>query len=529
MKSRNVILAAAFSMFFILAGCSSDKHSITIPSDEDVSLESSSSFTLDDLDDILNEASSSSKKAISSSSTKEKVSSSSTKRTGSSSSKKSSRSSSSKKTEPKSSSSQKVTLPERKHCIDDTSSTIVKALAKVKDNSVDMFKAFGKRDIDQIRTDSKSALEMYRKILKKSPNSCEAQIGYAITSVINLSNDTLLDAIIDTYRSGENSSSLNEDNVINNIINTANEISTGKKTITQKVQEEIINYELPTIDSAIVYLQNILDEDDYTLNIAIDGQQKELDKSEFAPALGLLFAVKAFFTMASSINLEFSNKNTYDWINDFRTIKDYNLNKKQTQAVRMVVSLIGFDKMFTTVYNDRIKDWNSIPDLLDSAFTEARSGFKYSIKESSKPGKQDNDIYVVGDGADADVSIDDIQDIITALDIALDAIESPYKVNTDGINVTIDVRKFFESNKSIFNYAPYYAYSDESNLCSYYFTNAEGDSTLDFCTFIERDYESTEEMKKSIVFPDPSFGGIFPYIKTQEDLWDLLEDIKDNL
>ena len=36
-------------------------------------------------------------------------------------------------------------------------------------------------------------------------------------------------------------------------------------------------------------------------------------------------------------------------------------------------------------------------------------------------------------------------------------------------------------------------------------------------------------MKKSIVFPDPSFGGIFPYIKTQEDLWDLLEDIKDNL
>ena len=235
--------------------------------------------------------------------------------------------------------------------------------------------------------------------------------------------------------------------------------------------------------------------------------------------------------MASSINLEFSNKKTYDWINDFRTIHSdkKELNGKQVQAVKMVVSLIGFDKMFTTVYDNRLDAWKTIPDLLDSAFTEARSGFKYSIKESTTPGMQDNDIYVVGDDADADVSIDDIQNIITALDVALDALEAPYKVKTKGINVTIDVRKFFQKNKGIFNYAPYYSYSDETNLCSYYFTNAQGDSTLSFCSFIDRESHTKEEMETYITFPDPTFGGILPYTKTQKDVWDLLEDIKNNM
>lgn len=522
MKVKSVFLAAAFSISFLIAGCSSDDHSVSTPDDEEVSVESSSSFTLDDLDDILNELSSSSEKKATSSSATKKTS---------SSSKTTAKSSSSKKTSAKSSSSQKVTKPENKRCIDDTTKAIKKALEKVKANSVEMFKAFGKKDIDKIKTDSRSTLDMYRTILKKSPNSCEAQVGYAITSVINLSNDTLLNSIIDVYRSGDNATSLNEDNVINNLIITANEFTSGRKTITQKIQDEIIKSSLPTVDSAIVYLQNILAEKDYAFDISVDGNPKELDKSEFAPALGVLFAVKAFFTMASSINLEFSNKKTYDWINDFRTIHSdrKELNGKQVQAVKMVVSLIGFDKMFTSVYDNRLEAWKTIPDLLDSAFTEARSGFKYSIKESTTPGMQDNDIYVVGDDADADVSIDDIQNIITALDIALDAIEAPYKVKTNDINVTIDVRKFFQKNKGIFNYAPYYSYSDETNLCSYYFTNAKGDSTLSFCSFIDRESHTKEEMETYITFPDPTFGGILPYTKTQKDVWDLLEDIKDNM
>ena len=521
MNTKNIFLASAFSISFLIAGCSSDKHSISIPSDEDVSAGSSSSLTLDDLDDILNGSSSSSAKKTVSSSSK-KTSSSSTK---------TSNSSSSKKTSAKSSSSKKETKLENRRCIDDTTKTVQSALERVKANSVEMFKAFGQKDIDKIQTDSKSTLEMYRKILKKSPNSCEAQIGYAITSVINLSNDTLLNEIIDVYRSGDNATSLNEDNVINNLINTANEFTSGKKTITKRLQDEIIKSSLPTVDSAIVYLQNILAEKDYSFDISVDGNPKELDKSEFAPALGVLFAVKAFFTMASSINLEFSNKNTYDWINDFRTIHSdrKDLDGKQVQAVKMVVSLIGFDKMFTSVYDNRLDAWKTIPDLLDSAFSEARSGFKYSIKESTTPGKQDNDIYVVGDGADADVSIDDIQNIITALDVALDALEAPYKVKTNGINVTIDVRKFFQKNKGIFNYAPYYSYSDETNLCSYYFTNAEGDSTLSFCSFIDQECHTKEEMETYITFPDPTFGGILPYTKTQKDIWDLLEDIKNNM
>jgi len=62
------------------------------------------------------------------------------------------------------------------------------------------------------------------------------------------------------------------------------------------------------------------------------------------------------------------------------------------------------------------------------------------------------------------------------------------------------------------------------------FTDAAGKETLPAYKLTlpkneDGDKWTISDMKEIIIFPDPTFNGVFPEIKTQDDIWNLIEDI----
>lgn len=567
MFSKKLVYPLFAAALFAIVGCSDTSHANSAPDDEASAENSSSSFGLHDLDLILGNSSSSiiiidpskgdnpessasedegedadkkdgDKKDTDKKDSTDNVTSSNSEAgdSGNADEDSDEPASSSSKTKTSSSSEDEPTheivpLTNGK-CVDDTTSAIKQALKKVNERSVSMFQALSKKDIDQVKVSSDTTKMMYGKILARSPKSCEAQVGYAISSVMDFLNNDLLNEIVNAYKKGGNApfNSLTDESMINNLVQTANEISNDKSTITLKMQKELADEMIPGIDSSIIYMQNVISVGDYKMNVPVDGKDREVDNSEFQPALGLLFAAKAVFTMVCSVNLEVAHNNSYDWISALNSInirKEQKISATQAEAVKIAIDLIKADKLFTSVYESWTDEWAKIPVYLDSAFHESRAGFKYSISESAEPGEQDNDIYIVGDDADADVSLDDIQNMVTALDIAIDAIELPYKINYKGIDAQINVKKFFANTDGITKFNPYYVYTDESDLTTFYFTDKSGKKTISLVDVANMKDLDVNALVNKVVFPDPTFGGIFPKFSTQEDIWNFISSVND--
>ena len=147
---------------------------------------------------------------------------------------------------------------------------------------------------------------------------------------------------------------------------------------------------------------------------------------------------------------------------------------------------------FTTIYSNKQKEWKSVPSLVDSALTEARAAFKYSLDEYTNNGSQENDLYIVGKGADADISASDIKDIIANLDKGIEAARGPYEVTFRGKEIVVDARKYFENVDGIEKFLPYYTF-DGSNLESFYFTQKDGTQTIQLLKFLDGTYSFPED------------------------------------
>lgn len=493
----------------VLMACSSDDHSSTAPEDDDQI--SSSSFTEEDLDKLLGNSSSSAKVTSSSS---EKLSS-GDKPTSSSSGK----SSSSVKDE---SSSSTIVVESCDDVLDETGKM---ALDLVHSKSAKLFEMFADGDMEAAKALAKEVKPMYKKILDKYPGACGAQVGYAFATVGDLGNNENLKIIWDDYY-GSFRHGVND---VGEFVDIVTKLSKGKKSFTQRVQFALTDEVLPALDSSIVYLQNVLENEDYALQLNDAGTMRELDKSEFGLALGGLFAAKAAVAIATSMNLEMAYNGSYSWMNNVEDLRlnDEKMSKSQTEAVKALVSLLGAKGTFTTVIKGKETLWKSVPALIDSAITESRGSFQYSIDESKVEGSQEFDLYVVGDGYDADLSVDEVQDMIDALDTALKVVRGPYEVEIRGTKLVFDARKYFENTDGIEAFLPYYVFEDESDFSTFYFTDAKGKKTKSLLDFVDGDLSVLDDGDGVIVFKDPTFGGVFPNFKKQSDVWEFLNAISE--
>ena len=463
--------------FAVLSACSSGSHS---PSDPEEGNNSSSSISMSDIDDILN-GSSSAGTVVDEDGFK------------------------------------------RSTCDLQSDENVLKALNKVNQKSVKMYEAFSNKNMEDVEALSAEIKPMYKKILDKDPKNCNAQLGYAMASIVNLVNNETLRGLYDDYEFWY-------DYGVESLEDFTDMITalSKKKSFTKTAQSALEKEVLPTVDSAITFMQYIMAQGDYILNIWDGDYIRELDNSEFGLALGGLFATKAAINIATSMNLEIDDNGSYAWINnlDGLSVGSEEPSAKQQKALVQIVKLIGLNGTFTTIYTDKQKAWKSVPNLVDSALTHVREAFQYSLDESMTRGSQENDIYVVGKGADADISTRDIKDVIANLDKGLEATRGAYEVEFEGKTFKVNARKYFENVEGIQKFLPYYKF-DGSDLKTFYFTDKSGSNTEPLMSFLDGTLSFPDDGEGVIIFRDPTFGGVFPKFE-QKDVWELIDKLKDS-
>jgi hypothetical protein len=514
-------------------------------------------------------------------------------------------------------------------------------LNEATNSSIGIFQALANGDFEGAKEVSAYTKSTFKTILTENPKNCGAQLGYAVTIISDLVNNKEINDLYNRVTSEEPSTLLNVDPESYSKILMKTSVlakSSEQPLITDQVQSAIATGVLPAVDSAIILLRNITNTEDFSFTFTVEGKTIELDKGEFAPALGVLHFAKAYLIAAASINIDASKDKSYQWaltLSDLNSSDFENLSTEQRAALDHVTGLLSSKSPFTTVRNGWESSWKSIPALLDTAISNVQEGLEYGIEEYNDPkNSQENDLYVVGLDEEADVSPQDLQEAIENMEMIKGFLRGPIEIDiNDSLSITVNISKFFTITDGFQDFLPYYKLTDYSTWmtpppevmvweeeiywelersaaayeiadvvkelyngdvvdlweesdayyvylytsdyeynrvpvyidgCSYtigdvahqlsttsckdsngtvmyqnfnstlpnilVFTDAAGKETLPAYKLTlpkneDGDRWTISDMKGIIVFPDPSFNGVFPKMKTQDDIWNLIEKI----
>lgn len=340
-------------------------------------------------------------------------------------------------------------------CQEVTDPSMSSQLETAKANISEVLKAIGDKDLESAQVISASNKSVFKEILDKYPSNCEAQLGYAVSIITDLINNKEIKSFIDSVTNKKQFLDMDVEDFNKYLIN-----ADGTK-MTDKFQKAVASA-IPSTDSAITFMKNIVADDKFVCNYTYEDRMFELDRGEFAPALAALYVVKSILTMTASLNIDFSNNGNYDWLNDLNENWDHDSIANETN--NYLAQLLSKSSSFSTVYEDWKPRYKSIPKMLDSAISYVQIGLQYGIDES-KNGivTQKNDPYVVGDGEMADVSASDFQKAIDSLEYYRETLYSGVDITfPKGSKVKISLGKFFEITDGWQDYFPYHKVNDFS-------------------------------------------------------------------
>ncbi len=337
-------------------------------------------------------------------------------------------------------------------CQEVTDATVAAELETAKSNIKEILNELGENNLKSAQVISANTKSSFKSVLDKYPANCEAQLGYALSIITDLMNNTKIKSFIDTVSNKVDLADMDIDD-FNQLL-----VAGDGKLLTSMAQEAMAQA-IPSLDSAIIYMKNIVGDDKFICHYKVDNRDFELDRGEFAPALAAMFVAKAVLTFGASINIDVSNNGKYDWMND--------ADKKDGDSkvfADQVIALMNKGSSFTTVYDNWKSRYKDIPNLLDSAIQFVEIGLQYGIEES-KTGTQTqlNDPYIVGDGEMADVSARDFQKAIDSLEHYRKTLHTGVDVTLPGgSKVTVNLAKFFEITDGWQDYLPYHKFNDYS-------------------------------------------------------------------
>jgi len=339
-------------------------------------------------------------------------------------------------------------------------------LELAKEDMNDFYSQLADGNFTKAQTISANIKKTYDEILSKYPSYCEAQLGYAVAVVTDIFTNQAFIDLVDSLNSKEKSVNLYkmsaEDAAYVAVKASSMSKADAEKFITDRIQETIANNLLPAVDTAINYMTNVVNDGSITVLYKNDGRSYELDNGEFAPALGALYLVRAIMVAAASRNIDYSLNGSDAWINELDSLDL--ASYKNNAAAKHLVNLLKKDNPYGTVKKEWVKAYSNIPNMLDSAISYVQVGLQYGIEEAKNGlAGQLHDPYVVGNGEDADVSVQDFENAIDALSQAKDALHNDYTFDIDETHsVTINVSKFFQLT-NLKEYLPYYQMVEPEN------------------------------------------------------------------
>ena len=394
-------------------------------------------------------------------------------------------------------------------------------------------------DADEValdRIDFSEADRLYREAIEADPSNTEAQFGAAITSLLVL-------AINEDVRAAQDSLNAymgNEGGEIFlgslDLVSTTEvagrlPLMTAEMTqdaianpfkvsdLQQTISEEII----PAIDYSLERLQIVEGDLDFTFELTpkMQGDEyeetREIDLGEAYMIDAQLRLLKAVFQVAIAYNFDFDDNGSYASFDDD---SDENILRQMERLDKTV--------LFMTLRTpDAMRDAKTSILVAIDKIEEGLGAIRLETDD------QDDDIILAEDLDDLDDEIDlsdqgddvpaffrEIRTVNTALRKAREILEGTVEIEADfdgdsytpKQTVIFDVGQFFDNPiEDLRTLLPYHTwhldllqnrnFADELVL-----TDAEGNALED---------------SPPLVFPDPSFGGVFSNISTNEQLLDL--------
>ncbi len=464
-------------------------------------------------------------------------------------------------------------------------SLVLLATTKAQASFEQMGEALAGGDMEQLRSEAPSDAEaMIDQVLAKYPGHCNAQFAKATLTLTHIVNAKELDTLIqlmnvvseeddgiideedgiieveDPESSLDFAQAMNQDvqGVPASLFKGSYALQNGDAVTITRIQDAVEKSVMPLLDSTQAFLQNAMNYDDFAFRFKRDGRVYEIDKGEIGPALAAVKVARAYVIYFLAHELEVAKDGDYAFVDTLDNIKteDFkDLRPGQVAALDHTVSLLNVNSLFTTIKSSWASAYKNIPSLLESALDDLQDGMRYGIDES-KQGMitQLNDIYVVGTSAEADVDPADLQTAIDELERVRKYLRGPVTIsyNKGKSEITVNIPKFFAIVDGYQDLLPYHTineyatwadvvardtswWNDEVDYIELYwrgpimFTNAEGKPTFGDNVMGEIDslvgnYGVTA-LAGRIVFPDPTFGGVFPGL-TQVSVWETLESLE---
>lgn len=283
-----------------------------------------------------------------------------------------------------------------------------------------------------------AALQLYDQALKVAPGHCGATFGRAVASSMMVTQDPKLDAFVSKAEDANNADNAGNGNAIPKVgsarglfklapdqaapvlLKLSSDLSSVDYPTVTEFQALVESTLMPKVDSTIAALEQALAYDNFAFEFTTkDDRTIQLDQGEIGPMLAGLKVVKAWLTIAVGYQWELAVNGKYDWmdtINDIRTENFDHLRPGQTAALDQATGLFKTNSLFSKIKPAWKAKVNGIPTLLLSAIDNAQKGLRYSIAEAGKSTGQENDLYVVGTGPEADVDPADLQQAVDLLE-----------------------------------------------------------------------------------------------------------------
>lgn len=428
-----------------------------------------------------------------------------------------------------SSSSETMTLKQAKAACEKMSETDKEQLAEIIPETIDLLSDFMDKSVNS-KTNASYQKTIYSELLKQYGGKDQAcpiiSMGYGIALLAEAMNKPSVTELRNAYEYNDINDWwwLADDNYVGRILKTVQQASyeiSGE--ITQETQQVIKQVVLPALDSATSYFAPAVRLEKYTYDYETDDFAIQLDQSEFATALGAIYTLKGLFTAAICVNLDITNDNSFDWVDGYLEQHSY-YGYADGESMKFIGKLMNDQTLFTHVYASQTDKWKSIPGILKKGISYIKDGLNYSLNDAD----QDYDLFVIGNGYDADFSSAKIQEFIDNADIAEESLAGTTTINYgNGKSVKVNLKKFFEQTDGFMKYMPYMSceVDDYYNEGECYFTDKNGNITISLTEAKNGDYSYGEE-SSLFIFRDPTFGGVFPGF-TQTSIWDFIRDMRD--
>ncbi|GEM_PF-2857917 len=414
------------------------------------------------------------------------------------------------------------------------SADMEKSLARMSD--MQQFQ-YGKEDLSSLH----SSRDEFAAALRINPGNSKARLGMALTGVLIAAQSPKLAGVIN--RTLDNKSPFDVNTTRNAPLMRAEVLRKVAQASTwpefHEIQDAIADTMLPALDEAINNLNAVYQDPNFSMNLTIEGQTRELDHAEAGILLAGVHAIHGLLTLYLAYDIDVDYNGSYDYIQTLSgldTVDDFSqLTAAQRDGLNKVASILAPTSPFLAVR----PAWKARLANVDDEIRSALDILKEAVGSIANERDDQSDdliricgLYETG----SCISRPEYDGGKAVIDSVRKYMSQPYLVQVPGLDTTIRVN--FAAYFNVQDYKkmlPYYGFYD-ANVWSeakpvLFFTDSRGAVTGNIMNLIkigkDADANGTPvrqviaQIRQVIHLQDPTFQGFLPGA-TEDAVWNLV-------